>query len=70
MSEELVPVPVFTAAYVENLRRELTLAQARLARAERERNRAIAENARLLALIATEKTDAAAQPEGGRSDTL
>ena len=44
--------PVFTDAYVENLRRELTRAQARLTRAERERDAALAENARLRALLA------------------
>lgn len=49
-----MPSPVFTEAYVENLRRELTRAQARLARAERERDQARAENARLRALIEAE----------------
>jgi hypothetical protein len=39
--------PVYTEAYVANLRHELTRAQARLARAERERDAALAENARL-----------------------
>ncbi|HZS85166.1 MAG TPA: hypothetical protein VFA50_19985 [Stellaceae bacterium] len=39
--------PVYSEAYVANLRRELTRAQARLRRAERERDRALAENAEL-----------------------
>jgi hypothetical protein len=43
--------PLFTDAYVENLRRELTRAQARLARAERERDRALAESAALRARL-------------------
>ena len=43
--------PVFGEAYVENLRRELTRAQARRARAERERDRALAENAELRAQL-------------------
>ncbi len=43
--------PVFTSAYVENLRRELTKAQARLHRSERERDDALAEVARLRALL-------------------
>ena len=40
-----------TAAYLANLRRELTRALARLKRAELERDRALAENARLRGLI-------------------
>jgi hypothetical protein len=44
----------FSEAYVENLRRELTRAQARLTRAERERDRALAENATLRARIDAE----------------
>ena len=47
--------PVYTDAYVEALRRELTRAQARLTRAERERDQALAENARLRAMIEAEK---------------
>jgi hypothetical protein len=47
--------PAYTDAYVEALRRELTRAQARLTRAERERDRALAENARLRARIDAEK---------------
>ena len=43
--------PVFTDAYVENLRRELTRAQARLRRCERERDVALAENASLRARL-------------------
>ena len=39
--------PVFTPAYVANLRRELTRALARLSRPEKERDAALAENARL-----------------------
>ncbi len=39
--------PVYSEAYVANLRRELTRAQARLRRAELERDRALAENAEL-----------------------
>jgi hypothetical protein len=42
----------YDAAYVENLRRELTRAQARLIRAERERDAALADNARLRAALA------------------
>jgi hypothetical protein len=42
-----VTKPVYDETYVENLRRELTRAQARLTRAERERDAALAENARL-----------------------
>jgi hypothetical protein len=38
-------------AYLANLRRELTRALARLKRAERERDEALAENARLRALL-------------------
>jgi hypothetical protein len=48
--------PVYTDAYVEALRRELTRAQARLTRAERERDDALAEAARLRAVIETGKT--------------
>jgi hypothetical protein len=44
--------PVFTPAYVANLRRELTRALARLNRAEKERDAALAENARLRRLLA------------------
>ena len=43
--------PAGSAAYVANLRRELTRAQARLKRAERERDAALAENARLRAAL-------------------
>jgi len=43
--------PAYSDAYVANLRRELTRAQARLRRAERERDRALAENARLRRLL-------------------
>jgi len=43
--------PIYTEAYVENLRRELTRAQARLTRAERERDAALAELARLRARL-------------------
>ena len=43
--------PFYTDAYVENLRRELTRAQARLTRAERERDVALAENVKLRARI-------------------
>jgi hypothetical protein len=46
-----MPQPSYTDAYVENLRRELTRAQARLTRAERERDEALAENAKLRARI-------------------
>jgi hypothetical protein len=52
-------------AYLRNLRRELTRALARLRRAERERDRALAENIRLRALI-VEAGSAAAS--GGRQD--
>jgi len=52
--------PAYTDAYVANLRRELTRAQARLRRAERERDRALVEAARLRLLL-----DAAAVPKEG-----
>jgi hypothetical protein len=39
--------PARSEGYVANLRRELTRAQARVARAERERDAALAENAQL-----------------------
>jgi hypothetical protein len=44
--------PIYDRAYVENLRRELTRAQARLTRAERERDAALAESIRLRAELA------------------
>jgi len=53
--------PVFGEAYVENLRRELTRAQARLSRAERERDRALAENAELRAQLAVARGGRRAQ---------
>jgi hypothetical protein len=53
----------YTDAYVEALRRELTRAQARLTRAERERDQAIAENERLRTQIATER-EAASRVKG------
>ncbi|MBV9521594.1 MAG: hypothetical protein JO010_02300 [Alphaproteobacteria bacterium] len=43
--------PARTDPYLVNLRRELTRAQARLRRAERERDRALAEAARLRRLL-------------------
>jgi hypothetical protein len=54
--------PVFTAAYVANLRRELTRALARLSRAEKERDAALAENARLRRLLAGAGDAGAADP--------
>ena len=47
--------PAGSAAYVANLRRELTRAQARLKRAERERDAALAENARLREMLAEQR---------------
>ena len=55
--------PPYSEAYVANLRRELTRAQARFRRAERERDRALAENARLRQLL-----EAAKPGGGGRED--
>jgi hypothetical protein len=48
-----MPPPDPSPTYLENLRRELTRALARLKRAERERDEALAENACLKALLAS-----------------
>jgi hypothetical protein len=61
VSGEKLPSPVFGDGYVENLRRELTRAQARLTRVERERDRALAENAELRARLEAAHGAGAAQ---------
>jgi hypothetical protein len=58
--------PVFTPAYVANLRRELTRALAQLNRAEKERDAALAENAQLRRRLAGESGDAA---QAGAADS-
>ena len=57
-----MPDESFTPAYVANLRRELTRALARLKRAERERDEALAENARLRDLVERSRADRDADP--------
>jgi hypothetical protein len=56
-----VTSPAFSEAYVATLRRELTRAQARLTRAERERDRALAESAELRAQLEAARGPGATQ---------